>query len=51
MKIVNSTIMINGQPTEHLDATKGLGQGDHISPFLFAIDMEYLSRILNELKD
>nr|XP_009602091.1 uncharacterized protein LOC104097252 [Nicotiana tomentosiformis] len=49
MKIVNYSILVNGEPTILFDAAKGLRQGDPISPFLFAIAMEYLSRKLNEM--
>lgn len=42
--------MINGEPSEPFPATKGLRQGDPMSPFLFAISMEYLSRTLSQLK-
>lgn len=45
------SIVISGEPTKPFDAARGLRQGDPISPFLFAIVMEYLSRNLNELKD
>nr|XP_016440054.1 PREDICTED: uncharacterized protein LOC107765869 [Nicotiana tabacum] len=48
---VNYTIVINGEPTELFNAARGLRQGDLISPFLFAMAMEYLSRCLNELKE
>nr|XP_018633849.1 uncharacterized protein LOC108948891 [Nicotiana tomentosiformis] len=47
----NYTVLINGEPSEPFNATRGLRQGDPISPFMFAIAMEYLSRKLNELKD
>ncbi|XP_059295395.1 uncharacterized protein LOC132048717 [Lycium ferocissimum] len=48
---VNYTILINGEPTEPFNAAKGLRQGDPMSPFMFAISMEYLSRRLNALKE
>lgn len=48
---VNYSILINGEPTPPFDATRGLRQGDPMSPFLFAIAMEYRSRLLDELKE
>ncbi|XP_019252766.1 PREDICTED: uncharacterized protein LOC109231563 [Nicotiana attenuata] len=42
--------MINGEFTKPFEAAKGLRRGDLISPFLFAIAMEYLSRLLQGLK-
>ena len=51
VKTVNYTIVVNGQTTQRFDAAKGLRQGDPMSPFLFAIAMEYLSRLLKELKE
>ncbi|XP_059310476.1 uncharacterized protein LOC132061833 [Lycium ferocissimum] len=51
VKTVNYSIVINGESTKPFNAAKRLRQGDPISPFLFAIDMEYLSRNLNELKE
>ncbi|XP_070010429.1 secreted RxLR effector protein 78-like [Nicotiana sylvestris] len=50
IKTVNYTIFVNGETTEPFNATKGLRQGDTVSPFLFAIMMDYLSRSLYELK-
>ncbi|XP_015167593.1 uncharacterized protein [Solanum tuberosum] len=40
--------MVNGETTPPFNAAKGLRQGDPISPYLFAIYMEYLSRCLAE---
>ncbi|XP_059285068.1 uncharacterized protein LOC132038412 [Lycium ferocissimum] len=47
---VNYTILFNGGTSVPFNAAKGLRQADPISPFLFAISMEYLSRCLNGLK-
>ena len=49
MTCITSTsyvIMLNGIPTPIFHAKRGLCQGDPLSPLLFVIGMEYLSRIL-----
>ncbi|XP_010684467.1 uncharacterized protein LOC104899025 [Beta vulgaris subsp. vulgaris] len=47
---VSYSVLVNGIPSQPFQARKGLRQGDPLSPFLFALSMEYLSRCLNELK-
>ena len=51
VKTVNYSIVVNGQVSQSFEAAKGLRQGDPMSPFLFAIAMEYLSRTLKGLRD
>lgn len=41
-------ICINGEDSESFPGGRGLRQGDPISPLMFVITMEYLSRMLNE---
>lgn len=48
---VSYSVQLNGIPSKPFQAKKGLRQGDPLSPFLFAISMEYLSRCLGELYD
>ncbi|XP_021715738.1 uncharacterized protein LOC110683654 [Chenopodium quinoa] len=46
---VSYSVMVNGFPDKPFSAKKGLSQGDPMSPFLFALCMEYLSRCLKEM--
>ncbi|KAL2920834.1 LINE-1 retrotransposable element ORF2 protein [Bienertia sinuspersici] len=48
---VNYSVMVNGAPYKPFKGEKGLRQGDPMSPFIFAIGMEYLSRCMQELSD
>ncbi|XP_070015206.1 uncharacterized protein [Nicotiana sylvestris] len=48
---VSYTIVVNGKPTRPFDARRGVRQGGSLSPYLFVIAMEYLTRILKTLKE
>ena len=47
---VQYSILINGKPRERIKAQRGIRQGDPISPFIFVLAMDYLSRLLLHLK-
>lgn len=44
-------VLLNGQPLPPFSAKKGLRQGDPLSPYLFTMAMECLSRCLARLGD
>ena len=48
---VRYSIIVNGSPTGFFDSTRGLRQVDPLSPLLFLVIMEVLSRILRRTEE
>lgn len=46
----NFSVLINGKPTGRIKS-RGIRQGDPISPFIFVLAMDYLSRLLHHLEN
>ena len=54
MKLVSSSffsILVNGTPSQPFQVSRGIHQGDPLSPFLFIIVTEGLGRMLKNLRN
>ncbi len=48
---VRFSVLINGNPSSFFNSSKGLQQGDPLSPLLFLLVMEVLSRLFKKTKE
>ncbi|KAF5779588.1 putative RNA-directed DNA polymerase [Helianthus annuus] len=48
LQSARASVLVNGSPTREFDCSRGLRQGDPLSPFLFVIVMEALSGIMKK---
>lgn len=48
LSTVNYYVLLNGKPRGFIHATRGIRQGDPLSPFLLVLGMDYLSSLNEE---
>ncbi|CAL8992525.1 unnamed protein product, partial [Prunus brigantina] len=48
---VSFSVMINGRPRGKFSATRGIRQGDPLSPFLFTLVIDVLSRLMEKAQE
>ncbi|KAJ0483299.1 putative RNA-directed DNA polymerase [Helianthus annuus] len=51
LKSSRASVLLNGSPTDEFTITKGLRQGDPLSPFLFVLVLEALSIVMKRAVD
>ncbi|PRQ44942.1 putative RNA-directed DNA polymerase [Rosa chinensis] len=51
LRSANFSILINGRPRGKFDASRGLRQGDPLSPFLFTLVVYVLDRLMERARD
>ncbi|KAI5329624.1 hypothetical protein L3X38_029021 [Prunus dulcis] len=51
LESVNFSIMINGRPRGKFTVTRGVRQGDPLSPFLFTLVIDVLSRLMEKAQE
>ena len=50
VKTVNYSVLVNGEPCGMINPTRGIRQGDPISPFLFLLCTEGLNGLLKKVE-
>jgi hypothetical protein len=48
VRTVTYSILVNGQPHGHIKPTRGIRQGDHLSPFFFILCVKAMSSLIHQ---